>query len=50
MANKYCILYIVLYIVIGQSQLNVLRDVIVQTFLFVIRAVSRVLQVGAKIT
>ena len=34
---------------IGQTQLDVLRDVIVQTFLFVIRPVSQVLQVGTKI-
>ena len=35
---------------IGQTQLDILRDVIVQTFLFVIRPVSRVLQVGIKIS
>ena len=34
----------------GQTQLDVLRDVIVQTFPFVIRSVSRVLQVGTKIS
>ena len=34
----------------GQTQLDILRDVIVQTFLFVIRPVSRVLQVGIKIS
>ena len=34
----------------GQTQLDVLRDVIVQTFLFVIRPVSPVLQVGTKIS
>ena len=31
-------------------QLDILRDVIVQTFLFVIRLVSQVLQVGTKIS
>ena len=35
---------------IGQTQLDVLRDVIVQTFLFVIRPVSQVLRVGTKIS
>ena len=35
---------------IGQTQLDILRDVIVQTFLFVVRPVSRVLQVGIKIS
>ena len=35
---------------IGQTQLDILRDVIVQTFLFVIRPVSQVLQVGTKIS
>ena len=35
---------------IGQTQLDILRDVIVQIFLFVIRPVSRVLQVGIKIS
>ena len=35
---------------IGQTQLDVLRDAIVQTFLFVMRPVSRVLQVGTKIS
>ena len=34
----------------GQTQLDILRDVIVQTFLFVIRPVSQVLQVGTKIS
>ena len=34
----------------GEPQLDVLRDVAVQTFLFVIRPVSRVLRVGTKIS
>ena len=34
----------------GQTQLDVLRDVIVQTFLFVIWPVSRVLQIETKIS
>ena len=34
----------------GQTQLDVLRDVIVQTFLFVIRPVSQVLQIETKIS
>ena len=33
----------------GQTQLDVLRDVIVQTFLFVLQPVSRALQVETKI-
>ena len=35
---------------IEQTQPDELRDVIVQTSLFVIRSVSRVLQVGTKIS
>ena len=34
----------------GQTQLDILRDVIVQTFLFVIRPVSQVLRVGTNIS
>ena len=34
----------------GQTRLDILRDVIVQTYLFVIRSVSRLLQVGTKIS
>ena len=34
----------------GQTQFDVMRDVIVQTFLLVIRPVSQVLQVGTKIS
>ena len=35
---------------VGQTQLDVLRDVVVQTFLFDIRPVSLVVQVGTKIS